>query len=101
MTENNSATESEMLRLERDTLQRELNATKDKLAEAKRLLEVAQPLVATVPGLEAAVRIQGKKLTIIEGLLWDWYYTKNGWTKFWSTGALLNKIREAIYSQES
>lgn len=101
MSENNSATESEMLRLERDTLQRELDATKNKLAEAKRLLEIAQPLVATIHGLEKQSRIMGKKLTIIEGLLWDWYYTKNGWVKFWSTGSLLNKIREVIYSQES
>lgn len=96
-----SPMEIELLRNENQRLTLELNATRDKLAQAKRLLDRAQPLIEQLRWIEPAERVLAKKLTIIEGLLWDWYYTKNGWTKFWATGQLLVRIRETVYAKES
>lgn len=89
------------LELENAALRQELAALKAKHAKALDLLERAKPLIDKLVWKEERERILAKKMTIIEGLLQNWYLTKNGWTKFWSTGRVLTAVREAIYAQES
>lgn len=92
--------ELELALQENSILQAELNKTKDKLANAKRLLEGAAPLIETVKELEHRERFYAKKITMIQGFYFNWEI-KTPWQRFWSTGALLNSIAKVLIAKES